>query len=359
MAAGESTPLLSSSSQAAAAAAQDEEEASSPLLAASAPPPADAPPPPPNNEEVESPLKDKDGNNNPSWMQHKKQHSSTSIETSGDTSESQLSLTQQSKKQRRIGGTTKKKRSGDNNAASSSNTSTTTTTTKRSKKKKKQTTTSDKPKKTIPHFLFDTVRYLAIIASVAMLILQFIPIILLNDKQHNNNNNNITGLQYFVRIYLLLFCTSFILLESRIPLLRKCSFPAHENWILRGFMYTFIGIIGMEQDVAIKVEDIATATGTANILGPDYGTLLASLLIGITTWIMVGVGVLYMVLGGMCLQQWYERLEKEYQNKVGEWKRKKKREKEILKENKEEYVKYEKDRRSGRGEWYDDIETGK
>jgi len=115
----------------------------------------------------------------------------------------------------------------------------------------------------------------------------------------------------------------------------------------------------MEQDVAIKVEDIATATGTANILGPDYGTLLASLLIGITTWIMVGVGVLYMVLGGMCLQQWYERLEKEYQNKVGEWKRKKKREKEILKENKEEYVKYEKDRRSGRGEWYDDIETGK
>jgi hypothetical protein len=342
MAPGESTPLLSSSQ----AAAQDEE--ASPLLAASAPPPADAPPPVPGEEE-ESPLKD--GNNNPSWMhKHKKQHSSTSIETNnttGDASGSQLSLTQ-SKKQRRGA---KKKRGGD---ASSSNHSTSTNTTKRSKKKKKQSSSNnayDGPKKSIPHFLFDIVRYLAIFASVAMLFMQFIPILLL-DKQHND----LTGLQYFVRIYLIIFCISFILLESRIPLLRRLSFPAHENWILRGFMYTFIGVIGMEQDVAIKVEDIAS--GTANILGPDYGTLFASLSIAITTWIMVGVGCLYMVLGVMCLQKWYENLEKEYKDKIGEWKRKKKREKEIQKE-KEEYVKYEKDRREGRGEWYDDIETGK
>ncbi len=72
----------------------------------------------------------------------------------------------------------------------------------------------------------------------------------------------------------------------------------------------------------------------------------------------MGVGVLYMILGVMCLQSWYERLEREYQMKVEEWKRKKKREREAQKE-KEEYVKYEKDRREGRGEWYDDVETGK
>jgi len=117
----------------------------------------------------------------------------------------------------------------------------------------------------------------------------------------------------------------------------------------------------MEQDVAMKVEDIAANTGTAGtttILGPDYGNLFVSLLVAITTWIMVGVGIVYMIMGMMCLQQWYERLEKEYQEKVEEWKRRRKRERDVKKE-KEEYVRYEKDRREGRGEWYDDIESGK
>ena len=347
MAAGESTPLLGSSSP----PQSSQEDESSPLLAAaSAPPPADAPPPLP--EEEESPLKDNSNGGKLSWLNPKKQNNSptTSIETAGDTSESQLSLPQSKKQQRRSGA--KKKRGGDalsNNSTSSTSKRSLKNKEDKSKKKKKQQSSSDGPQKTIPHFLFDIVRYLAIFASGAMLFMQILPIVVLPKDE-------ITGLQYFVRVYLIIFCASFILLESRIPLLRRLSFPAHDNWILRGFMYTFIGIIGMEQDVAIKVEDIAS--GTANILGPDYGTLFASLFFAITTWIMVGVGVLYMILGTMCLQKWYERLEREYQDKVGEWRRKKKREKEIQKE-KEEYVKYEKDRREGRGEWYDDIETGK
>lgn len=344
MAAKESTPLLGPSSP----SAQDE---SSPLLAALAPPPSDAPPPLPEDEDS-FPLND--DSDNPAWA-HKRNNTATSIETSntnGDTSESQLSLTQ-SKKQRR---STKNKKRGDasNNSSSTSKRSLKNRDDKSKKKKKQQQQTQQQqkdkgPQRTIPHLLFDIVRYLAIFASGAMLFQQFLPIIGLDKEE-------ITGLQYFVRVYLIIFCVSFILLESRIPLLKRLTFPAHDNWILRGFMYTFIGIIGMEQDVAIKVEDIAS--GTTNILGPDYGNLFASLLVAITTWIMVGVGVLYMILGVMCLQQWYERLEKEYQKKVEEWKRKKKREREVQKE-KEEYVKYEKDRREGRGEWYDDIETGK
>lgn len=364
MAASESTPLLGPSSP--PRAAQDE-SSSSPLLASAlAPPPSDAPPPPPNNDdEEECPLNDDDPEN-PSWAQERNNTATSSLETSddttnGDTSESQLSLTQ-TKKQKRHN-TKNKKRSGDasNNSSSTSKRSTKHKDDKSSKKKKRQQQQLQQqrqqdhgPQRTIPHLLFDIVRYLAIFASGAMLFQQFLPIIGLDKEE-------MTGLQYFVRVYLILFCISFTLLESRIPLLKRLTFPAHDNWILRGFMYTFIGIIGMEQDVAIKVEDITTgsSSGSSNILGPDYTNLFASLLVAITTWIMVGVGVLYMILGVMCLQQWYERLEKEYQTKVEEWKRKKKREREIRKE-KEEYAKYEKDRREGRGEWYDDIiETGK
>jgi hypothetical protein len=339
MAAEESTPLLGSSSS--PNQGQDE---TSPLMGASAPPPADAPPPPPGDDE-EVPLNnvgDKNGkSSSSSWWNN----SSTSIDTNtiiDDTSQSQLSLSQ-SKKQRRG----KKKRSGDASTIGKRSSSTNNKT-----KKRKKTTSDDdgRPQKTIFHLSFDAVRYLAIFASCAMLFMQIIPIVILGV-------GGITGLQYFVRIYLIIFCVSFILLESRIPLLRRLTFPSHDNnWILRGFMYTFIGIIGMEQDVAIKVEDIAS--GTSNILlGPNYATLFASLSIAIATWIMVGVGVLYMLLGVMCLQKLYERLEKEYHDKLTEWKQKKKREKEFQKE-KEEYVKYEKERREGRAEWYDDIETG-
>lgn len=330
-AAEESTPLLGTSSP------QQPEEGETPLLAASAPPPADAPPSPPKEAEV--PLND--GSNKSSSSSHKKQYSSTSIDnTIDDTTSHQSHLSKKSSGRR-----SKKKRGGGGGGGESSSHSGRSS--KSKKKKSKQQQQYDGPKKSIFHLAFDMVRYMAILASCMMLLMQIIPIVILDEGE-------ITGLQYFVRIYLIIFCISFVLLESRIPLLRRITFPAHNNWILRGFMYTFIGVIGMEQDVAIKVEDIAS--GTSNILGPDYGTLFASLSIAITTWIMVGVGILYMILGMMCLQRWYEKLDEEYRNKVSEWKRKKKREKEFQKDR-EEYVKYEKDRREGRGEWYDDIET--
>lgn len=189
-------------------------------------------------------------------------------------------------------------------------------------------------------------RHLAIIASFMMFAMQIVPLVILGHES--------TWLQIAVRSYLAIFCLSFILTESRIPFLQKIASP-HNNWVLRGFFYSFIGLIGMEQDLAVKVEDIAAGTGTSSVLGPDYGTLFATLFMSITTWIMIGVGIIYTILGLLCMQGRYERLEKGYREKVKEWKLKKKIEKNSLKER-EEYQKYEKDRREGRGEWYDDLE---
>lgn len=109
---------------------------------------------------------------------------------------------------------------------------------------------------------------------------------------------------------------------------------------------------GMEQDLAIKVEGIAS--GSSSILGPDYITMFASLFMSLTTCLMISVGTIYMVLGALCMQGWYERLEREHKEKVVEWKRKRKVEKDFKKQ-KEDYKEYENDRREGRGEWYDDI----
>jgi len=193
------------------------------------------------------------------------------------------------------------------------------------------------------------VRYLAILASCMMLLMQIIPMMILGDES--------TWLQIAVRSYLAIFCISFVLTESRIPFLQRILSP-HSNWILRGFLYSFIGLIGMEQDIALKVEEAALSprsSSASSILGPGYGTLFATLFMSITSWIMIGVGVLYTMLGLFCMQGWYGRMEKAHGEKVREWRDKKKGE-ENFRKDKEEYREYEKDRREGRGEWYDDLE---
>ena len=145
-----------------------------------------------------------------------------------------------------------------------------------------------------------------------------------------------------------MFYFIFVLIESRV--LRGL---AYSNWILRGFVYSFIGLIGLEQDLAKKVEDIAA--GTTSVFGPDIGTLFAMLFVSITTWIIIGVGALYAVLGLLCLQRWNERMEKDHTDKVNEWKRKKKQDEDFRKQQ-ENQRQYERDREEGRGKWYDDLE---
>ena len=109
----------------------------------------------------------------------------------------------------------------------------------------------------------------------------------------------------------------------------------------------------MEQDLAIRVEEISA--GSASVLGPDFLTLFAMLFINITAWTIIGVGILYMLLGIVCMQGLYDRLEKEHREKVSEWKRKRSVEEKFRKQ-KESQRQYEQDRWEGRGEWYDDLE---
>lgn len=152
------------------------------------------------------------------------------------------------------------------------------------------------------------------------------------------------------RIYIIIFCIFFILVESRIPFLKRFT---SLNWILRGFLYSFIGVIGIEQDLAIKVEDYASSS-KSSILGPDYITMFATLFMSLTTWLMISMGILYMVLGLTCMQRVYGKMENEHREKVLEWKREKKMETEF-KRQKEEYKQYEIDRNEEKGEWYNDV----
>mmetsp|Transcript_21165 Transcript_21165/g.45853 ORF Transcript_21165/g.45853 Transcript_21165/m.45853 type:complete len:336 (-) Transcript_21165:109-1116(-) len=327
---GESTPLLGTSSH-----HTDNDEESAVLQSSSsapqAPPPVGAPPPPPpSSSTTTSKLKifSSSSNNN---------------SEADDTSQSQLSTSQKSKSSRR---SKRSKRGGTSSSGGDPAVEAATAAATNIKRTIKQTIQKQfvGPRKSMCHLMFDGLRYLGILASCMMLVVQVVPLVSRLGVEEGN------WLQMAVRIYLIIFCTVFILLELRLPFLQR--FFTGLNWILRGFLYTFIGLIGMEQDLAIKVEGIAS--GSSSILGPDYITMFASLFMSLTTCLMISVGTIYMVLGALCMQGWYERLEREHKEKVVEWKRKRKVEKDFKKQ-KEDYKEYENDRREGRGEWYDDI----
>ncbi|KAL9182101.1 hypothetical protein ACHAXT_012444 [Thalassiosira profunda] len=323
-ASSEATPLLVTKSS-------NAEEPATADFGAVAPPPAAAPPPPPDGSPGEQIM----GGDAASSYQQQPQESLTPLLSARDddnTSQSQLSqsVSAKSGKSRRK----RKKKTGDAASTKSGRSSVT-----KAKKRKKK----EGPQKSICHLMFDLVRYVAIMASACMLAMQALPLIVMGKQR--------TWLQVAVRSYLALFCVSFILAEVRVPFLQKIAL--HDNWILKGFLYSFIGLIGMEQDLAVKVEDIAA--GTSSVLGPDYATLFATLFMSITTWLMIAVGIIYTGLGLLCMQRWYEKLETDHREKVKAWKQKKKREEEFRKE-KEEHRQIDKDWHEGRGKWYDDLE---
>ena len=180
----ESTPLLAQAMNKEgydSAVVDEEDSAAVPIMGDSshlgtiAPPPAAAPPPPPSND----PQSTDDKNN--------RRKSSSNNSLSG------LSTTQ-SLKSGKSGKSSSTRRRKKKNTNNNNNKSTT--------KKKKP----DGPQKSICHLLFDSVRYLAIIASSMMLLMQLVPLYILKSES--------TWLQIAVRSYLAIFCLFFILTES-------------------------------------------------------------------------------------------------------------------------------------------------
>lgn len=272
----ETTPLLCTSDSTFQTDANENVTAASPLVL----PPTSPPPPPPSNDEL-----------------------SQAATTSNKSAKSRRSK----KKQSSDGASTKSGKSKTNKSI------------RRASIKKKR----EGPQRTIFHVLFDLLRAASILANIMMLFNQLLPFVLL--KENN------TVLQVAVRIYMTIFGLYFVLSEMRISILKRmAAFNTH--WILRGFMYTFIGLIGMEQALAIKVEDIAA--GTASVFLMDYGTLIATLFISGTQWLMIGVGMLYTLLGVLCMQGWYDRLEEEHDEKIKLYKAVKRKHREEAKRKK-------------------------
>mmetsp|Transcript_5794 Transcript_5794/g.16334 ORF Transcript_5794/g.16334 Transcript_5794/m.16334 type:complete len:244 (+) Transcript_5794:185-916(+) len=141
--------------------------------------------------------------------------------------------------------------------------------------------------------------FFASITTVAIIVLACMSAsqIILLSKKH------LPFLQFSLRLYILVFCLIFMLVELDWPPQIMRNLPTN-NWLMRGWMYSFLGLVGMEEAFAVLVSD----SSTSNILGSD----LISIFVQISSWGMVAIGVLYFALGLLCMRSLKEKVRKDY-----------------------------------------------
>jgi len=118
---------------------------------------------------------------------------------------------------------------------------------------------------------------------------------------------DIEPIQYVLRCYLSVFSLLILLAEIEFSWTIK-RIPIFNNWIHRGLFYSFFGLVGVEESVAIDLD----------------GESIPATFIHVSSWMMVASGVIYFVLGIFCMNKVRDRCVASYEEKLREAETKKK-----------------------------------
>lgn len=118
--------------------------------------------------------------------------------------------------------------------------------------------------------------------------------------------------EYVLRGYVILLCLLVCLIELEWPAFARESSVLH-NWVSRGLLYVFIGVIGLQENETstVKNEEYVTYERAKDVLKA-------------VAWNMIGCGVLYVVMGILCLQLLLRRMRRSYQARLELAKKRKK-----------------------------------
>jgi hypothetical protein len=112
--------------------------------------------------------------------------------------------------------------------------------------------------------------------------------------------------QIVLRIYILLFCVISIVGELQHEALLN-YFPSLDHWVYRGFLYSYTGLIGVEESHAVFVITVNPNSVMANVVG---------IMVKVPSYAMVTVGCFYMLLGLCCCHGVRKGIEDRYQKRV-------------------------------------------
>lgn len=142
------------------------------------------------------------------------------------------------------------------------------------------------------HKFFNFISLVVILAAINMAVGQFVGM----------KFETVGPIQYVLRIYVIVLCLLVILVELEWTRFARESFILR-MWITRGLFYAFIGILGLEEN------DTSTKKGSSH-------TSISLNYIKAVAWVMVVCGTLYFLMGAFCLQIYYNRMRKDYEERL-------------------------------------------
>lgn len=141
------------------------------------------------------------------------------------------------------------------------------------------------------HAFFITVSSVSLLTLLAMIIAQLLLFFSEDDF-----------FSQLLRAYIIIFCFLFMFVELEWPTWISHKLIGVNNWMVRGLIYSFIGLVGMEESSTV----LATK---------PFSLMAISVFIGVSSWVLVGVGVLYLLLGMLCMRSLKEKVRDDYYEK--------------------------------------------
>mmetsp|Transcript_18617 Transcript_18617/g.21500 ORF Transcript_18617/g.21500 Transcript_18617/m.21500 type:complete len:369 (-) Transcript_18617:129-1235(-) len=161
------------------------------------------------------------------------------------------------------------------------------------------------PRRNCCHSFFVLIEMITILCNLAMIGVQLIPIYFW--EQHMKPEQEV------IRFYVAFFCLIFILSEIEL-------YKGLNNWIHRGVIYTFVGVISLNQRVDMLATGLLNKKGANVTLSETWDELWASIIIEVTSYWMIVLGCLYVLMGLLCMKSIRKRLVSDYQKRLEEFK---------------------------------------
>ena len=117
---------------------------------------------------------------------------------------------------------------------------------------------------------------------------------------------DIDVVSYVMRTYVIVLCLLVVFIEAEWTALVQNS-SILRYWITRGLFYSFVGVIGIQQNDHVTEQN------------PDQQERdsMSLQFIRVVAWLMIGCGILYFCMGILCLQIYYNRLRRDYDERSG------------------------------------------
>jgi len=157
-------------------------------------------------------------------------------------------------------------------------------------------------------WLFHLIEGIAVIAFLCIVTIQALPLFLTSVR-------NIGILELGLKAYISFFCLLFIMVELDVPIgwLRDSSLLS--IYFSRGFIYSFVGLICLEQSFSERVKDVIYHAKD------DFHVAWVPLFMQISSSFVLGIGMLYMLLGTCCLKRLRDSMKRREKEEWKEFRR--------------------------------------